>query len=416
MVFDINEFLEAVSNVLDVIETDIFGVATNHSKRIAYFSNRLACALNLSPEMQYDLVALSILHDNGASLKILHDNLLGSSKSKQDFIESRKEHCTIGEYNVSSFPFLTSPKDIILYHHEKFDGSGFFGLRGFEIPLLSQLINLADTLDLKYDLRSVFNNESLKNEIIGFIKDQSGKEFNPGLVDIAVQTISQNEFWEHFSDEHINEVLRQITPPYKSEMNYEEIRDITKIFSHIIDAKSTFTMNHSSGLAERMSQMAKFYGIDGDEYWKLMIASDLHDLGKLGISNLILDKPGQLTEAEFSIIKEHPVIAKKSLEKVQGFDEISEWAYNHHEKINGTGYPRGLYADELDFNSRLLACLDIYQALGEDRPYRKAMDHDDAIIILHQMAQDGLIDAEITKDIAEQLLNIKPGKPYPNLY
>lgn len=145
MFFDINEFLEAISNVLDVIETDIFGVPTNHSKRIAYFTNRLARALNLSTEMRYDLAALSILHDNGASLKILHDNLLGDAKAKQNIIESSKEHCRIGEHNIRSFPFLTSPKNIILYHHEKFDGSGFFGLKGREIPQMSQLINFADT-------------------------------------------------------------------------------------------------------------------------------------------------------------------------------------------------------------------------------------------------------------------------------
>lgn len=403
MVFDINEFLEAVSNVLDVIETDIFGVSTNHSRRIAYFSNRLAHALSLSTDMQYDLVALSILHDNGASLKILHDNLLGSAKYKQNLVESRKEHCTIGEQNVSSFPFLTAPENIILYHHEKFDGSGFFGHKGREIPLMSQLINLADTLDLKFDLKNVYNNKSDQDEIIEFIKEESGKGFEPKLAEIAVQTISRNEFWEHLSDDHIYDVLKQITPPYKREMNYEEIRDITKIFSHIIDAKSEFTMMHSSELADRMSRMAQFYGIDGDEYWKLMIAADLHDLGKLGISNLILDKPGQLTEAEFSVIKEHPVTAKKSLEQVQGFDEISEWAYNHHEKLNGKGYPRGLQVDELDFNSRLLACLDIYQALGEKRPYRNAMSHEDSITILRQMAQDGLIDPEITEDIVSHL-------------
>ena len=403
MVFDINEFLESVSNVLDVIETDIFGVSTNHSRRIAYFSNQLAHALSLSRDMQYDLVALSILHDNGASLKILHDNLLGSTKSKQNLVESRQEHCTIGEQNVSSFPFLTAPANIILYHHEKCDGSGFFGRKGSEIPLMSQLIHLADTLDLNFDLKNAYNHNSDQDEIIAFIKQQSGKGFEPGLAEITIQLVSQNEFWKQFSDEHIHEVLKKITPPYKREMNYEEIRDITKIFSHIIDAKSQFTMMHSSGLSERMTHMAHFYGIDGDEYWKLMIASDLHDLGKLGISNLILDKPGQLTEAEFKVIQEHPITAKKSLEQVQGFSEISEWAYNHHEKLNGTGYPRGLQVDQLDFNSRLLACLDIYQALGEERPYRKAMSHDESITILRQMAQDGLIDPEITEDIATHL-------------
>jgi HD-GYP domain-containing protein (c-di-GMP phosphodiesterase class II) len=403
MVFDINEFLEAISNVLDVIETDIFGVPTNHSKRLACVTNRLACALNFSTEMKYDLAALSILHDNGASLKILHDNLLGNAKAKQNIIESSKEHCRIGEDNISSFPFLTSPKNIILYHHEKFDGSGFFGLKGHEIPLMSQLINLADTLDLKFDLRNVYKNGGHHEEIKAFIKERAGTHFAPDLTEIALHVISEEDLWANLSDEKIDEVLNLTVPSYKSEMSYKEIHDITKIFSHIIDAKSKFTMMHSSELTKLMSRMAKFYNIKGDEFWKLIIASDLHDLGKLGISNYILDKPGSLTDEEFSKIKEHPVTAKHNLEKVQGFGEISEWAYNHHEKLNGTGYPRGLSADELDFNSRLLACLDIYQALGEIRPYREAMTHDESIKIMRHMVGNGLIDPEITEDIAKQL-------------
>jgi HD-GYP domain-containing protein (c-di-GMP phosphodiesterase class II) len=329
--------------------------------------------------------------------------LLGDAKSKQNIIESSKEHCRIGEHNISSFPFLTSPQNVILYHHEKYDGSGFFGLKGSEIPHMSQLINFADTLDLKFDLGNVHMKNGDRDEIMVFIKKHSGIDFAPELSEIAFQVINQNEFWTSLSDENIDEVLSLTIPSHKSEMGYKEIHDITKVFSHIIDAKSKFTMVHSSELTKLMSRMAEFYNIEGDEYWKLMIASDLHDLGKLGINNSILDKPGSLTEEEFNKIKKHPIIAKQNLEKVQGFFEISEWAYNHHEKLNGTGYPRGLDSKKLDFNSRLLTCLDIYQALGEVRPYRQALTHDESIIIMKRMVKDGLIDADITEDIAKQL-------------
>jgi len=406
VIFDLNEFLQGVSNVLDIIETDIFGVPTNHSKRIAVFSNRLAWELDLSREIQYDLVALSILHDNGASLKILHDNLLGDAKSKQNIVESRKEHCIIGERNISTFPFLTAPSKVVLYHHEKYDGSGFFGLTGDEIPLMAQLINFADTLDLRFDLGHVYENDDLRETIVDFIEKHIGKDFSKDIAELALQAISQDNFWENLSDEKIDEVLQSTIPSYKREMGYKEIHAVTKIFSLIIDAKSEFTEHHSSGLTKLVIQMCKFYEIHGDELWKLTIASDLHDLGKLGISNLILDKPGALTEEEFSIIKEHPTTAKLSLEKVQGFADISEWAYNHHEKLNGTGYPRGLQAEALDFNSRLLTCLDIYQALGEKRPYRDAMNHDESMKIMKQMVDEGLIDAKITEDIENVLRDL----------
>lgn len=399
MLFDINEFLEAVSNVLDVIETDIFGVPTNHSKRIAYFSNRIACELKLSEEIRYDLAALSILHDNGASLKILHDNLLGNAKSKQNIVESRKEHCMIGESNISSFPFLTNPHNIVLNHHEKFDGSGFFGLSGSEIPLMAQLINLVDTLDLQFDLGNIYKNIDAEIRIIEFINNNSGTAFGENIVDAALVAISKNGFWEDLCDEKIDGSLRDLIPVHKRVMAYKAIHNITKIFSKIIDAKSEFTEHHSSGLTKSLGIMAKHYKIEGDTYWKMKIASDLHDLGKLGISNSILDKPGALTAEEFNIIKEHPETAKRCLEKVEGFSDISEWAYNHHEKLDGSGYPRGLKAINLDFNSRLLTCLDIYQALSEIRPYRNAMAHADAMTIMRQMVSGGLIDFDITEDI-----------------
>lgn len=260
--------------------------------------------------------------------------------------------------------------------------------------------------DLKFDLRNVYKNDGQHEEITVFIKEHAGTDFAPDLTDIALQIILENEFWADLSDEKIDEVLKLTIPSHKREMGYKEIHRITKIFSHIIDAKSKFTMMHSSELTKLMGRMAKFYNIKGDEFWKLMIASDLHDLGKLGISNTILDKPGSLTDEEFSKIKEHPVTAKENLEQVQGFSEISEWAYNHHEKLNGTGYPRGLFAEKLDFNSRLLACLDIYQALGEIRPYREPLTHDEAIKIMTRMAEEGLIDPDITENIAKQFKTI----------
>lgn len=399
MVFDINEFLESVANVLDVIEIDIFGIPTNHSKRISYFSNRIAVELKFSLEEQYDLAALSILHDNGASLKILHDNLKGDAKSKQNMIENLQEHCIIGEDNIKSFPFLTEPTNIILYHHEKFDGSGFFGIQGENIPRMAQVIGISDTLDRQFDMGSAYRSGENQKIILDYILENCEIHFSKEVVAAARTVMADLVFWENLSDEKILWALRDAIPSYQTEMSYQEIHEITKIFSYIIDAKSKFTMLHSSGLTSRMISMCEFYKIEGDHFWKLVIASDLHDLGKLGISNHILDKPGKLSKEEFESIKEHPATGKFSLEKVQGFEEISEWIYNHHEKLNGSGYPRGLHAPEIDFNSRLITCLDIYQALCEERPYRQAMSHGEAGALMRQMAEDGLIDRGITEDV-----------------
>ena len=100
MNFNLNEFLGAVANALDTIEIKIFGMPTNHSKRIAYISVKIARELRLTNEEIFDLASLAIMHDNGASMKILHDKLLGTTKEKINVMESRKGHCIIGEDNL----------------------------------------------------------------------------------------------------------------------------------------------------------------------------------------------------------------------------------------------------------------------------------------------------------------------------
>jgi len=395
MEFNLNEFLRAVANTLDVVEIEIFGMATNHSKRIAYISVKIAQELQLTNEEIFDLASLAILHDNGASLKVLHDNLKGTAKEKIDILESRKEHCIIGQDNMENFPFLTNPQNIIRYHHEKHDGSGFFGLSKEEIPLFAQIIALSDTLDLAFDLRNTFN----KDIISMFVHEHRNTYFSPLLANVFLEIAKKDEFWEALSDKNIDNNLKKVIPIYSNELDYNEIRTITKTFSKIIDAKSEFTQTHSSGLSELLEKISEFYKMDNIMTLKLLIATDLHDLGKLAISNNLLDKPGKLSKEEFEEIKRHPKITKLCLQDINGFEEITKWASNHHEKLDGSGYPEGLIAKDLDFNSRLIACLDIYQALREERPYRKSMNHNKAIEILKSMVGVGQLDHKIVDDI-----------------
>jgi HD-GYP domain-containing protein (c-di-GMP phosphodiesterase class II) len=395
MNFNLNEFLRAVANTLDTIEIDIFGMPTNHSKRIAYISVRIGYELRLTSEEIFDLASLAIMHDNGASMKILHDNLKGTAKEKINMMESRKEHCIIGEDNLRAFPFLTNPQNIIKYHHEKYNGSGFFGLSKDEIPLFAQIIAFSDTLDLAFHLGSALDKEI----ITSFVREHINTFFSPDLSDVFLKLADQHEFWEALSDKNIDNSLEKVIPIFSSELSYDEIRTITKTLSKIIDAKSEYTQTHSSGLSDKLERMAEYYKMSTITTMKLLIATDLHDLGKLVISNSILDKPAELSKEEFEEIKKHTKITRVCLQGINGFEEITTWASNHHEKLDGSGYPEGLMANNIDFNSRLITCLDIYQALREERPYRRSMDHNKAMEILKSMAAVGQLDHIIVDDI-----------------
>lgn len=397
MLFRLNEFLMAVSFALDFVEMDILGMASYHGKRTAYISIIIAKEMGLSSEELHDVAALAMLHDNGLSEYSLHEKLATKELKNAALLEGVKEHCTIGESNIKNYPLLTNVKNIIKYHHERYDGTGFFNLKGEEIPLMSQIIAIADALEKSFDLQN--NNRDMQNKVCEFVRNQENVSFSSRIVKAFLKVAENDEFWENLKNNFISIELEKEIPKYSLELSFEEIHSITNVLSKIIDSKSSYTQRHSQGLSEKVAIMADFYDLEQEEKMKLTIAADLHDIGKLAVPNDVLDKPDKLSDEEFKIIMKHPEYTRLALQEIKGFEDITEWASNHHEKLNGKGYPFGITDKELDFNSRLMTCLDIYQALTEERPYREGLAHEKAMGILNSMMDDGLIDTKITKDI-----------------
>jgi len=306
--------------------------------------------------------------------------------------ELSQMHCVEGEKNIRFFPFFTPIPDIILYHHEHYDGSGFFELSGKEIPLYSRIIALSDFVAIE------FSEHKSGKDIIDAFK-VSSQLFDPVLNEIFYELSRNIEFWLNMNDAFVYSNLSSLMPYVIRELTYEDMRTVSQVFSNIIDAKSPFTGSHSRGISEKTGILCEYYEFDHDSYWKMRIAADLHDLGKLMVPNEILDKPASLTNHEMAIIQSHPFYTRKALEIITGFEDIANWASNHHEKLNGSGYPYGLDQSQLDYQSRLLGCIDIYQALTEDRPYRLAMTHHKAISIMRNMAYHNLIDECVVEDL-----------------
>ncbi|MCD2347095.1 HD-GYP domain-containing protein [Clostridium guangxiense] len=392
MKFSLNQFLMAISLALDFVEIDIRGRSTNHGKRVAYASLRIAEKMGFKNKDLYDIVSLAILHDNG-----ICEASSNSLKGEINEEEHRIDHCIIGENNIVNYPFLKKRKNIIRYHHEAYDGSGFYRLKGSEIPLISQIIFFNDYLENKFELDKIDANN--RREICNFVKEMGGKIFNPEICSIFLEILNNESFILDLKNNFIDMALNSRMNEFYLDLSLEEILNITDVFSRIIDSKSKFTRRHSKGIAEKAATMADYYEYDKEQKIKLIIAANLHDLGKLAIPNSILDSPKKLTEDEFYMIKSHTYYTRAALSQINGFEDITEWASNHHEKLNGFGYPYGKNGDELDFNSRLMGCIDIYQALTEERPYRKPLEHDTVMSIMNDMVQGGYIDKIIVKDI-----------------
>ncbi len=160
---------------------------------------------------------------------------------------------------------------------------------------------------------------------------------------------------------------------------YDEI--VTALVS-AIEVKDKYTEGHAQRVREYSCAIAKELKFSEAQIKDISTAALLHDIGKIGISTEILNKPGKLTEDEYSLIKEHPLYTKMILEKISGFHTITNFAYNHHENYDGTGYPRGLKFDEIPFESQIIQVADAYDAMTSERAYRKALSSKEALEII----------------------------------
>lgn len=398
MLINLNEFLLSISKALDYAEKEFMNVSTNHSKRCAYIAVTIGKEMGMSNFELYDLCSYALMHDSGITETFLNQDWFSTgSKEILYLTEALKEHCTIGEKYINTFPSLTKNKNIILYHHEHYDGSGFFGVKGDDIPLMSQLIAIADELDMNFDLTMMTDTE--KNELLKFVKKNCGILFSPEIVNTFLKISNRVSFWSGLQDEYIMETIQGNINEIFIDIDAEGMLSMTAIFSRIVDAKSKFTAKHSSSLTEKAEIIADYLGFDDHRTLFLMIASNLHDIGKLAVPRHILEKSSSLNPDEFSIIKEHVRVTDSLLKNIQGFETIHRWAASHHERIDGSGYPYGLTNEQLDYESQLLGALDMYQALTEERPYREGLLHDEAMGIMNKQALKGIFDLHLVSTI-----------------
>jgi putative nucleotidyltransferase with HDIG domain len=186
----------------------------------------------------------------------------------------------------------------------------------------------------------------------------------------------RNLLWRDYGSDTERAAVRDLEPGHALLADERQIDNISEAFADIVDVKSSFTFRHSLGVTEAAMGIAHELGFNDARKKIIYRASLLHDLGKLRVSNSILDKPSGLDDEEWRVMKEHPGLTRKILSQIGAFSEIADIAGNHHEKLDGSGYPFKLTGRELSLESRILTVADIYGALNEDRPYRAGLDHE----------------------------------------
>lgn len=386
MTVQMNCLLKAAASALDIVESESAGASANHSERTALLCSAMGQFLGMDHERILGLTVCAMLHDNGLTESMLLERIRGEA--------DMKAHCEYGQRNIDSLCLKTAG-DCILFHHERADGSGPFGRKNDEISLEAGLLAIADSIDLDYHLQSL-GPEDL-DYVRNVIRNDTGKRYGEQAAEAMLETLDQSML-ALLRDSSIR---RGAAIPVWYAAG-EAVTGFAGFMARVIDYRSLFTMRHSIQIANRAWLMGVHYGYDFHECLRLYLAASLHDLGKLAVPVKLLEKGGSLTGDELWLVREHVFSTwefLKSLEGFEDFENVRVWASCHHEKLDGSGYPFGKRAAELDFNSRLLACLDIYQSACEERPSHPGRSHAAAMKILYKMADRGRLDAGIIRDM-----------------
>ena len=313
----------------------------------------------------------------GRSLHQRVHHFLGMARTEGMTREIIQIRCERGADIALRLGFPEETASAIRSLDEHWNGRGHpGGLSGQEIPMLSRIANIAQTLEVFHAAHGV-------RGALRMTRARRGTWFDPELVDIVSRWDRDADWWSHLRDSDITRATSGLEPAdHERWVDESALDEVARAFADIIDAKSPFTYRHSSRVAEYASGIVRQMGLGAAEEHRMRRAGLLHDIGKVGVSNQILDKRGPLSDAERREVERHPAYTWEILSRIEAFRGFAWTAAVHHEKLDGSGYPWRLLAAELDLPARILGIADMYEALTADRPYRAGLTPEVALDIL----------------------------------
>ncbi|RYH01632.1 HD-GYP domain-containing protein [Salipiger sp. IMCC34102] len=412
------QILGPLSHALELTE----GQPVGHCLRCCYIGTRIGDALNLPEAEMDDLFYTLLLKDLGCSsnasqvsqtyladdiafkntfktlpdspvaalrfvlsgtgpkadlprrIRALANVLRNGGQIVNDIIETR---CQRGAAIAKRLHFSPSVQDGISNLDEHWNGKGWpNGLSGEAIPLASRIALLSQLVDVIHHARG---RKAAMDEVAG----RSGGRFDPELVEIFKRLAKDPDFWADLEDPDIEFlVLSRGAALHQRPVNADFLDEVAAAFANVVDAKSRFTADHSDRVTLYTDMIATQLGHSAQHRRWLRRAALLHDLGKLGVSNQILDKPGALDAAEWQAIRAHPAAGSEILKRITAFADMAPIARSHHERLDGGGYPDGLTAEALPLDVRIVTVADVFDALSAHRPYRDALPMDEVFDIL----------------------------------
>lgn len=384
---DMHNAITALTCALDFVGVD----EVRHGKRVAVMARIIACHLGWPKAECLSILYAGMLHDCGVSRQHEHVKLTETLEW-----EGAEAHCLRGAGYLSDCGPLAHLAAEITYHHSRWEKLLTLPLDPL-LRLRSNLLFLADRVDV---LQAPFlNSGQILVEypaIIARIQGFSGTLFAPELVAAFAETANAEAFWLAMEPEYLDEDLRIVGSRIPAVMlDIADLKELARLFSRVVDAKSPYTDEHSQRVALIARQLAADFGVEGPELEQVEIAGLLHDIGKLRVSENIIEKPGSLTSSERATMHRHSYDTFRILQRVFYDSKIPIWAGFHHETLRGDGYPFKNGNQELDLVCRIIAVADIFQALAQERPYRKTMSLEYILNDLQSRVREGRLDGDV---------------------
>ena len=415
------ELLGALSHALDMVE----GQPAGHCVRSCWIGIHIGREIGLSEEQIWELYYTLLLKDLGCSSNaaricrlFLTDDLafkhgvktidgslpqalrfvlshtglkagladrfrtlvsvfIKSGEIARELVETR---CQRGAEIARKMRFSEAVAQGIQNLDEHWDGGGQpLNLRGEAIPIYSRIALLAQVIDVFQVANGV---EAATLAVAG----RSGTWFDPELAAAFKRVTMRPHFWDMLRSSKLQQAIFALEPAQQSSLVDEDyLDDISAAFAQVVDSKSPYTSGHSERVTIFTDLIAEQMGFSADRRRWLKRAALLHDIGKLGVSNSVLDKPGKLDPDEWKAMQQHAAYTETILSRIAAFGNLASIAGAHHERLDGKGYPHGLSGDQIALETRVITAADIFDALTADRPYRAAMPVSKALSIMTEM-------------------------------
>jgi HD-GYP domain-containing protein (c-di-GMP phosphodiesterase class II) len=380
----------ALSAAMDLVDPAL----AYHHKRVGALAGNLALALGLTPRMAAHATLAGMLHDIG----YLGRNRADRSAAGRPTDRSAR----IGGRILSIAGFARHLAAPVAHHHLVWQRVKTVDGLSHDDAILAQIVHLADLIDRMLDrVKPIHSQARQAREHVAPLDDDM---LAPAVKAAFLRASDTDAFWLEASAIDLDRRLERLSAAGNGfELSAADLTEFGRLYSILVDARSVFTATHSWGVAAVVEAMGRRAGLPHETVVALELAGQLHDVGKLAIDLDILEKPGPLTPDEFAAMRAHTYYTEVLLRRVPGFDDLAEWAGDHHERLDGKGYPRRRLGAELPLAARLLTVADRYVAITEDRPYRDAFAPGEAIDLIERDAAQGAIDARFAGLLRDDL-------------